>query len=259
MRRLGPWLFGLAGFAAAIVPMAYFAFFLAGIAVPKTIDSGPAGDPRRALAVDLALLLSFAIVHSVMARPAAKRLLTLVIPETLERSLYSLVAGAQITALIVFWRPLPEPVWSVASELGRGLLWLGQGAGWLVILASLAVVDATYLFGWRQARAHAASTALPATALSARGPYRFVRHPLYSGTILAMFSAPDMSRGRLLLAVTFTVYLVIGYRLEERDLERTHGESWRAYRRAVPPLVPRLGRDRRAARPLDRVVDPPVG
>ena len=54
-----------------------------------------------------------------------------------------------------------------------------------------------------------------------------------------------MSRGHLLLAVVFTLYLAIGYRFEERDLARRHGDSYLAYREEVPAFFPRLGRTRR--------------
>jgi protein-S-isoprenylcysteine O-methyltransferase Ste14 len=218
--------------------MAWFGLFLAGILVPKTVDSGPAGDAGAAVAVDLALLLSFAIVHSLLARPAAKRALGAVIPPPLERSVYSLVAGLQIVLLLIAWRPLPETVWAPGAPVARALLWAGQAGGWLVVLASLAVVDAGHLFGWRQARAWALGAVADRPPLAARGPYRFVRHPLYSGTILAMWSAPAMSRGRLLIASLFTLYLLAGAWLEERDLARQHGAAWLDYRRAVPPFLP---------------------
>ena len=72
------------------------------------------------------------------------------------------------------------------------------------------------------------------------GPYRWIRHPLYSGTLLSLWAAPTMSRGHLLLAAVLTLYLAIGYRFEERDLARRHGASYLAYRARVPAFVPRL-------------------
>jgi protein-S-isoprenylcysteine O-methyltransferase Ste14 len=241
-RRTGATALGLAGLLAAILPMAWFALFLAGL-VPGSVDAGTGAAPGTdagAIGLDLVLLLSFAIVHSLLARPAAKRLVTRRVPPALERSLYSLLAGAQVVLLIVLWRPPGgPPLWTVEAAAGRALLWAGQAAGWLLVLASLAAMDAAHLFGWRQARAWARGEPAPAPPLVRRGPYRFVRHPLYSGTLLALWSAPEMGRGRLLLAVVWTLYLLVGYRLEERDLAREHGAGWLEYRREVPPLLPR--------------------
>jgi protein-S-isoprenylcysteine O-methyltransferase Ste14 len=237
---------GLAGHCAAVVPMVGFAFFLAGFGIPKTVDSGAPGHAAAALAVDLLLLGSFAVVHSLLARDPTKAAITRWLPVELERSLYSLVAGIQIVALLALWRPLPELVWTVEAVPARTLLYLVQATSWLVVLAALAAVGSGHLFGWRQARAYAAGRPYQPPAIAARGPYRLVRHPLYAATIVAMFAAPDMSRGHLLLAGALTLYILIGLRFEERDLERRHGEAWRAYRRRVPALVPGIA-DRRAA------------
>lgn len=72
--------------------------------------------------------------------------------------------------------------------------------------------------------------------------YRFVRHPLYVGLLLGIWSTPRMTLGHLLFAVGITGYLCIGVRYEERDLERFLGEDYRRYRRQVPMFVPRLAK-----------------
>lgn len=218
--------------------MVWFAFFLAGFGVPKTIDSGPAGATVAAWIVDLGLLSSFAAVHSLMARDGAKAVLARLLPAELERSLYSLVAGLQIALLLALWQPLPELAWSIEAAPMRVLLYLVQVSCWLVVLAALSAVGSGHLFGWRQARAYAAGRPYAPPAIAARGPYRLVRHPLYAATVVAMFAAPDMSHGHLLLAGVLTLYIAIGLKLEERDLERRHGDAWRAYRGRVPALLP---------------------
>lgn len=236
---------GWLGFAAAILPMVWFGLFLAGIGVPKGIDDGRPTRFAAALAIDLALLAGFAVVHSLMARRPIKQQLALLWPQPLERALYSLIAGAQIALLCALWRPLPELVWSVSGELARGITWCLFGGGWWVVLAALAALGGpgrSELFGLAQARAGAEGRPFLSAPLVARGIYRHIRHPLYAGTILALWAAPDMSRGRLLLASVFTLYLVIGLRFEERDLERERGESFRAYRDAVPGWLPRTSK-----------------
>src|SRR6478672_8198659 len=73
--------------------------FLGNLVVPKSLDSGATESWSSALAVNLALLSIFAVQHSVMARPAFKRLLTRVIPKSIERSTYVLASSAALILL----------------------------------------------------------------------------------------------------------------------------------------------------------------
>ncbi len=241
MRRPHYFAFGLAGYLAAILPMVYFAGFLANLGVPKSVDSGPAGSPGTALAVDLSYLLGFALVHSLQARRAIKERLAARFPAALERSLYSLVAGLQVALLCWGWRALPLPIWIVPAEWAalRGLLWAGQGAGWGIVVLALLTIRHAHLFGLLQAWSAARGAPYVAPVFEVRGVYRRIRHPIYAGTLLAFWATPEMSQGRLLLVGVLTAYLFIGLALEERDLEREHGETYRAHRRAVPGFIPR--------------------
>lgn len=236
---------GLVAYLLSVGSMAYFAGFLAGLLVPKSIDSGAAGRPAAALAIDLALLLSFAVVHSLLARDGAKAWMARRVPAPLARSAYSALAGLQMVALCALWRPLPEPVWQVSAPGGQVALLALAGCGWLIVLSALWIVGDVHLFGLAEAWAAARGRPYHPRPLEARGIYRLIRHPLYSGTLLALWATPTMSRGHLLLAALFTLYLAIGYRFEERDLARRHGASYLAYRREVPAFFPRLGPTRR--------------
>ena len=234
--------FGLAGYLAAILPMVYLVGFLANFAVPKSVDSGPVRAAGEALTIDLALLVGFALTHSLMARRAVKARITAVLPAELERSLYALVAGVQIALLCWWWQPLPQLVWNVPGEgeALRILLWTMQGAGWGVVVLALLTISSAHLFGLRQAWWAARGMPYVAPPFESRGIYRRIRHPIYVGTIVAFWAAPEMSQGHLLLVGALTLYLFIGLVFEERDLEREFGEAYRAHRRAVPGFFPRL-------------------
>lgn len=233
--------FGLAGYLAAVLPMVYLVGFLANVGVPKSVDSGSVGPAGSGLAVDLALLLAFALVHSLLARRAVKERLTARFPAALERSLYSLVAGTQIALLCGGWRPLPLLVWNVPSAWTalRLLLWAIQGAGWGIVVLALLTISSAHLFGLRQAWWAARGVPYVAPAFEIRGVYRRIRHPIYAGTLVAFWATPEMSQGHLLLVGVLTVYLFIGLVFEERELERELGEAYLAHRRAIPRFIPR--------------------
>ena len=73
------------------------------------------------------------------------------------------------------------------------------------------------------------------------GPYRFVRHPIYTGLIAALGSfAVQLATPAALVGVCF---VALGFwlkaRLEERFLSQELGEAaYAAYRRRTPMLVP---------------------
>lgn len=238
MPRLFGRLVGIAGFALAIGSMAAFVAFLAGVGWPRGIDDGDTG--ALAVWMDLALVASFGLVHSGLARRPLRELVARRVGEANERSVYSVVAGLQIVALIAFWQPLPGIVWRLEGAAARSVVWTLFAAGWVLVLWALASVDGSQLFGLRRAWSGETDPAA-GPPLVARGPYRRIRHPLYTATLLALFAAPTMSRGRLLLAVGFAAYIAIGVRFEERDLVRAHGEAYRAYRERVPGFLPRFG------------------
>lgn len=90
MSRFIALLYSAACYALFLAVFLYAIGFVAGVAVPKDIDDGVVGSPIVALLVNTALLLLFALQHSVMARPAFKRVWTRIVPPVAERSTFVL-------------------------------------------------------------------------------------------------------------------------------------------------------------------------
>jgi methanethiol S-methyltransferase len=226
-------LFALGSYLSFLVSFLYFAGFLSGF-IPW---HRPAGSTAAAVAIDVGLLAFFAVTHSVMARPAFKRWWTRIVPCQAERSVYVLVASAQVALLSWQWRPLPGPtLWSASGWAAKALI-AGQLLGFGIALVSTFLLDHLELFGLRQAFGGSVSTPVFRTPWL----YQVVRHPLYLGQVIAFWSAPHMSLGRVLLAVGLTLYVVVGARLEERDLVDTFGDEYWIYQQEVPMIVPHYG------------------
>lgn len=249
LKRSIVFLYGLACYITFFGTFLYAIGFVTNLIVPRSIDAPATGNPVISLIVDLALLLGFAVQHSVMARRGFKRWLTRIIPEPAERSTYVLASSLALIALFAFWRPLGGIVWSVEQPTAAAAL-QGLGAsGWLLVLASTFLINHFDLFGLRQVWLHL--TAAPYRPIGFRTPglYRLVRHPLYVGWLLAFWATPTMTAAHLLFAVATTAYILVAIQFEERDLIANLGDAYREYRQRVPMLVPSArARSRRGAR-----------
>jgi protein-S-isoprenylcysteine O-methyltransferase Ste14 len=244
MTRVLTLAYGAVSYVAFFATFLYAIGFLGNVLVPKSLDS-PATDPwQTALAIDLALLSLFAVQHSVMARPAFKRLITRIIPEAVERSTYVLASSLALILLFWQWRPLGGIIWDVQHEFARAALYGGFAFGWLLVLVTTFVINHFDLFGLRQT--WRAFRGQPQAGLTFVMPvlYRIVRHPLYVGWLFAFWSTPTMTMTHLLFAAVTTAYILVAIQLEERDLMRAHPE-YAEYRRRVPMLVPLLVPSRR--------------
>ena len=247
MKRIAIFAYGTFSYLVFLGTFLYLIGFIGNFGVPKTIDSEPLLPLGQALAIDLALLALFAVQHSVMARPFFKRWITRYIPSEAERSTYVLAASLALIVLVRFWQPLGGVVWQVEHAGAVSLIYGLFAMGWLLVLISTFLINHFDLFGLRQSwLALLGQTYRPVTF---RQPwlYRQVRHPLYLGFFIALWSTPTMTVTHLVFAVMASAYIVVGTLLEERDLKAEHAE-YADYAKRVPRYIPRLLRRQDAVR-----------
>ena len=233
----------LACYAAFFASFVYLIAFVAGIpALPTHVDKGLAAAPLTAALIDIALIALFGVQHSVMARPGFKAWWTRFVPPPVERSVYCLAAAAVLCLLFALWHPIGGTLWDVSNPAGRMALWALCGAGWAIVFISTWLINHFELFGLAQVWRHWRGVEPQPYKLSTPLFYRVVRHPLYSGFLLAFWATPTMSVGHALLAAGMTVYVLIAIRYEELDLVDYYGEKYVDYRKRVGTLVPGIGK-----------------
>ena len=237
MSRLLVFAYGVLSYALFFVTYLYALGFVGNVVVPKSLDSAPTAPLGTALAINLGLLGLFAVQHSVMARPAFKRLLLRWIPAAAERSTYVLASSLALILLFWQWSPLGGVIWDVQDPAARLVLHAAFGFGWLLVLVTTFLINHFDLFGLRQVWLHLLGREYTALKFATPGPYRLVRHPLYLGWLFAFWASPTMTVTHLLFAAMTTGYILVAIQLEERDLVAAHPE-YAEYRRRVPMIVP---------------------
>src|SRR5690348_12656581 len=218
-------LYGIVVYLAFLAVFIYAIGFVGGLLVPKSIDSGTPTSLFAALVIDAILLGLFAIQHSVMARQWFKRAWTKIVPVAVERTTYVLFATAILALLMWQWRPIPNVIWEVENPAGTMALRVLFFIGWGILLLSTWLIDHFELFGVRQVLAHAGRMQ-PAT-YSFKAPlfYKFVRHPIYLGFVVAFWSTPLMTAGHLFFAIMCTGYILVAIQFEEHDLVSHYGDT----------------------------------
>ena len=200
---------------------------------------------RNGVLIILALA-AFAVVHSLTAglglKPWLKRRLGERVVEGWYRLAYNVFSVITLLPVGVLLVLLPDSVLYRIEGVGAVLLRLAQAVGALGLVGALLVTDVWRFTGIRQAVAYLRGEPLPLPEppLVINGMYRFVRHPLYFFSLLALWSMPVMTVNLLMFNIGATLYFVIGSRVEERRLVQSYGEAYRAYQQRVPGLIPLL-------------------
>jgi protein-S-isoprenylcysteine O-methyltransferase Ste14 len=231
-------LYGLAAYFTFFATILYAIGFVSGLVVPKAIDTGPDSSATEALVVNLLLMALFAVQHSVMARKQFKQWWTQYVPKSVERSTYVLLASLTLVLLFWQWRPMPAIVWRIDNpDIAVTIATLSL-VGWVIVFTSTFLINHFELFGLHQVVNNLTGSEMPTQRFRTPMYYKFVRHPIYLGFIIAFWAAPTMTVGHLLFAAVTTAYIFVGILLEERDLIDMFGDDYRQYKKRVSMLLP---------------------
>ena len=218
--RVLPRLVAFAGAVLFFLSLAYFLFSYATTFGAVAADGAFAGP----VTWNVVLFTVFAMHHSVFAREPVRAWVARTCPPGLERSFYVWVASLLFIAVCALWQPVPGVAWN-AQGAALWALRILQALGVWLTLTSAAILDVMELSGVRQAEQRAA----PAMDFKTRGPYGWVRHPIYSGWFLMVLAASPMTMTRLVFAVVSCAYLVAAIPFEERSLRDASSGGYDRY------------------------------
>ena len=189
------------------------------------------------LALNAVLSLVFFIQHSAMIRQRFHQWLAHVIRPAYHGALYAITSGILLLGLMLFWQKSDYQV----VELHGALRWLFHAVFFLslgIFCWGIRSLDQFDGLGVGPILHELRGTHPGPKPFTVRGVYRMVRHPLYFSCLLLIWSCPNLTGDRLFFNVLWTVWIVIGTLLEERDLVARFGQAYRDYQRNVPMLIP---------------------
>ncbi|MDH5518136.1 MAG: NnrU family protein [Gammaproteobacteria bacterium] len=228
--------YGVIAYSLFFVVFNYAILFIGNILVSPSLDTLAPVNLTEALLIDIGLLAVFALQHSIMARPAFKRLWTQIIPEPAERSTYVLASTIILAAIVYYWQPLGGVIWQITDPTLVAITYGLFTIGWAILFLATFQLNHFDLFGLRQVWLQFRGQ--PYTALPFKTPwlYRHMRHPLYVGLIIGLWAAPTMTIAHLVFALGCTGYVFIGTLLEEKDLLDALPE-YKKYQQTVPMYI----------------------
>jgi uncharacterized membrane protein len=197
--------------------------------------------PGTALAWDAFLSLLFFLQHSVMVRRPFRARLARVLPARYGGIVYAITSGLTLALVMVLWQRVDIPVFRLEGAARGVAVALSLFAVALLLISGYAVRRTIDFLGVRPVRAHWQGESPPSMPIVVEGPYRWVRHPLYSCILALLWIRPEMMADGLVLSILWSAWIILGTVLEERDLVADVGDAYRAYQRRVPMLVPWRG------------------
>lgn len=179
--------------------------------------------------------LAFGVVHSLTAASCFKQMITAsqLVSARYYRLIYNGLALVSFAPVLLTLYVAPVDFmggWSGSTWVGGLLVITGVGVAWLALRG----YDLTEFVGWPPIPAADAGT------LQQIGLLSYVRHPLYVGIIILLIGlfVGQPTWAMLLTGLAGFAYIRIGIYFEERKLIRVFGDTYLAYKRRVPMLIP---------------------
>lgn len=197
--------------------------------------------PSIAFVAIVVSVLAYGALHSFLASHTAKRWSRQLLDgahDRYYRLAFNLLGGLTFLPVLAMVALLPGPTLYSITPPWLYLTMAIQLLAIVLLWAGLRQTGAAEFLGLAQIMESKGGAA----GFTASGPYRWIRHPLYTAGLLFIWCVPRMTTGILAMNVGLTIYLYVGSILEERKLSDELGPVYQRYRRQVPRFIPLPGR-----------------
>lgn len=186
---------------------------------------------------DAFLSLLFFAQHSIMVRKFFRRRVQKFFPELYYGAIYAIASGIALAIVVLFWQRSQTAI-LILQGIPKLIVTICNLAGVLVFIVGASSLRPFDPLGIGPIRAHVRERQYKPGPFVIRGPYKWVRHPLYLGVLIMFWSNPNLTADRLLFLILWTGWIIVATYLEERDLISEFGDVYRQYKKTVPMLIP---------------------
>lgn len=189
------------------------------------------------LLIDAILSLMFFLQHSIFVRRGFKKWFGKYMSDVYHSAFYGITSAIALLVVLVFWQKSPVLI----AQADGIIFWLIRALFFLCLAGffwgskSLGSFDA---LGVKPLMRYMSNRPSKPQKIIAKGPYRWSRHPLYLFVIIIIWACPALTLDRLVFNIMWTIWIVIGTFLEDRDLHREFGSQYLEYSSQVPMLIP---------------------
>ena len=237
--------YALLGYLASLITLSYMILWVWGWSfIPSSIDSSVISLNANPYLVDVAILLIFALQHSLMARGFFKERIIKHLSSASKSATYSIASSLVLLLIFIFWQPINGAVWNFSSGFAYWLFLALYLAGWIFAFLATFMIDHFALFGLHQGYRELKGIAGPKSEFQVKYFYKYIRHPIQAGTAVGLLATATMSYGHLLFSLGMLFYILIGLWFEERSLIAEFGSQYKEYRKSTPMLIPAIFKKR---------------
>jgi protein-S-isoprenylcysteine O-methyltransferase Ste14 len=190
---------------------------------------------------NITLLAQFPVMHSFLLTGRGRAVLARLAPAgtgaALSTTTYVTIASLQIFALFALWSPSGE-IWWQAEGASLALMTALYATAWLLLgkaMADAGMSLQTGSLGW-MALLRNKRPVYP--KMPERGLFRLSRQPIYVTFTLTVWTVPTWTLDQLVVAITLTLYCLIGPLFKEARFRRIYGSAFDDYARRVPYWLP---------------------
>jgi protein-S-isoprenylcysteine O-methyltransferase Ste14 len=190
------------------------------------------------LVVDALLALLFFFQHSILIRKSIRARINKTIPDDYYGAFFTITSCFALILMVLFWQktvPIAEAEGVVYWIMRVPFILALIGIAWSVATMGFKSFDP---FGTLKLSLKIRNKEPILLPLAAKGPYQWIRHPLYFFSLVMIWFSPVLSADKILFNCMMTIWIVLGTKLEERDLVRQFGDGYRDYQMQVPMLIP---------------------